>query len=201
MASRKEVPTIREIEFSKLENVNKSKKEMKQWNIYRHPTTTKRVPSISKLRKLISEFFEQHVVTATTPVFDYPTVTELALFLGYPNQKKLFYDINNPVVPEYSDELARAVDQIQDLMQRKQMDVGASGKDYRGIATALERQDKISASVAPDEASNVKLTISVEAKTKIDNLIADGIANIFGTKEVIESDFEEVKEEVQHDEL
>ena len=143
--------TIREIESKKLENIKKTKKQMSEWGLYRYPTPLKKIPSISILRKKLDEFFDSHN-TQYSNASDLPTVTELALFLGYPSQRALYNEINNPnqTEPEYAMYLERAVSLITDRITRKQMEIAEVGKRWEGIGAVLDREDRISEKTMPE---------------------------------------------------
>ena len=44
--------------MKKVESLALKKKEMQQWGMYKYPTPTKRIKSVSMLRKKIEQFFE-----------------------------------------------------------------------------------------------------------------------------------------------
>lgn len=172
--------TIREIESKKLENIKKTKKQMSEWGLYRYPTPLKKIPSISILRKKLDEFFDSHN-TQYSNASDLPTVTELALFLGYPSQRALYNEINNPnqTEPEYAMYLERAVSLITDRITRKQMEIAEVGKRWEGIGAVLDREDRISEKTMPDTDSKsaINIQINLNAREKAKNALNENLSS------------------------
>ena len=56
------MPTIRETEMKRAENLALKKKEMQQWGMYKYPTPTRRIKSVSMLRRKIEQFFDENPV-------------------------------------------------------------------------------------------------------------------------------------------
>lgn len=194
-------PTIRSIESKKLENINKTKAQLREWGLYKYPTPTKRIKSISQLKKKLDEFFEEHPITNKTKSVDLPTPTQLAVFLGYPSQSALFAEINNPVEPEYSAHLARAVDLIRDALLRKQMGIAEKAGKWDGIDAALSRMERIEEKTMPveDSKASINLQINLNAREKTKNLVAESIASLMSdlktsNQKPVETDYEEVEE-------
>lgn len=148
--------------------------------MYRYPTPTKRIKSISLLRKKIDEFFESH----PTDVYaqDLPTPTQLAIYLGYPTQQALFNEINNPIEPEYSAYLAQAVDMIRDCLLRRQMQIAEIGKRWEGVDAALSRMERIEERTMPisDSKQSIAIQINMNAREKTKQLVNDSIASLLG---------------------
>lgn len=148
--------------------------------MYRYPTPTKRIKSISLLRKRIDEFFEEH----PTDVYaqDLPTPTQLAIFLGYPTQQALYNEINNPTEPEYSVYLAQAVDMVKDALLRRQMQIAEIGKRWEGIDAALSRMERIDERTLPvsDSKQSIAIQINMNAREKTKQLVNDSIASLLG---------------------
>lgn len=194
-------PTIREVESRKLENLNKTKAQVRQWGLYKYPTPTKRIKSISQLKKRLDEFFETHPIDNKTKAMDLPTPTQLAVFLGYPSQASLFAEINNPVEPEYSAYLSRAVDLIRDALLKKQMGIAEKAGKWDGIDAALSRMERIEEKTMPveDSKASINLQINLNAREKTKNLVAESIASLMSdlktsNQKPVETDYEEVEE-------
>lgn len=194
-------PTIREVESRKLENLNKTKAQVREWGLYKYPTPTKRIKSISQLKKRLDEFFETHPIDNKTKAMDLPTPTQLAVFLGYPSQASLFAEINNPVEPEYSAYLSRAVDLIRDALLKKQMGIAEKAGKWDGIDAALSRMERIEEKTMPveDSKASINLQINLNAREKTKNLVAESIASLMSdlktsNQKPVETDYEEVEE-------
>lgn len=163
--------TIREKEQKKIENINKSKQEMNSWGIYRYPTPTKKIKSISLLRKKLNAFFIENSADETADRL--PTPTRLAIYLGYASSTAMFKDINDRTEPEYSDLLARAVDMIKDALQKRQLEIAESKEDWHGIEAVLQRMDKAQGLDTKKSQSDVNINISIEEKQRIKSTIDD----------------------------
>lgn len=194
-------PTIREVESRKLENLNKTKAQVREWGLYKYPTPTKRIKSISQLKKRLDEFFETHPIDNKTKAMDLPTPTQLAVFLGYPSQASLFAEINNPAEPEYSAYLSRAVDLIRDALLKKQMGIAEKAGKWDGIDAALSRMERIEEKTMPveDSKASINLQINLNAREKTKNLVAESIASLMSdlktsNQKPVETDYEEVEE-------
>lgn len=194
-------PTIREVESRKLENLNKTKAQVREWGLYKYPTPTKRIKSISQLKTRLDEFFETHPIDNKTKAMDLPTPTQLAVFLGYPSQSALFAEINNPVEPEYSAYLSRAVDLIRDALLKKQMGIAEKAGKWDGIDAALSRMERIEEKTMPveDSKASINLQINLNAREKTKNLVAESIASLMSdlktsNQKPVETDYEEVEE-------
>lgn len=194
-------PTIREVESKKLENINKSKNQIRQWGLYKYPTPTKRIKSISQLKKRLDAFFEEHPINNKTKAVDLPTPTELAVFLGYPSQAALFAEINNPIEPEYSAFLARAVDLIKDALLKKQMGIAEKAGKWDGIDAALSRMERIEERTMPveDAKSAISIQINLNAREKTKNLVNESIASLMSdlkasNQKPVDTTYEEIEE-------
>lgn len=163
--------TIREKEQRKIENINKSKQEMNSWGIYRYPTPTKKVKSISLLRKKLNQFFMENSAEETADRL--PTPTRLAIYLGYASSTAMYKDINDRTEPEYSDLLARAVDMIKDALQKRQLEIAESKEDWHGIEAVLQRMDKAQGLDTKKSQNDVNINISIEEKQRIKSTIDD----------------------------
>lgn len=194
-------PTIREVESRKLENINKQKAQIREWGLYKYPTPTKRIKSVSQLKKKLDEFFETHPIDNKTKAVDLPTPTQLAVFLGYPSQASLFAEINNPVEPEYSAFLARAVDLIRDALMRKQMGIAERAGKWEGIDAALSRLERVEEKTMPetDSKSAINIQINLNAREKTKNLVNESIASLMSdlkssNQKPVDTAFEEIEE-------
>lgn len=194
-------PTIREVESRKLENINKQKAQIREWGLYKYPTPTKRIKSVSQLKKKLDEFFETHPIDNKTKAVDLPTPTQLAVFLGYPSQASLFAEINNPVEPEYSAFLARAVDLIRDALMRKQMGIAERAGKWEGIDAALSRLERVEEKTMPetDSKSAINIQINLNAREKTRNLVNESIASLMSdlkssNQKPVDTAFEEIEE-------
>lgn len=176
--------TIREKEQRKIENINKTKKEMLSWGIYRYPTPTKKIKSLSLLRKKLNEFFTEN--SAEGQAHELPTPTRLAIYLGYASSTAMYKDIEDRTEPEYSDALARAVDMIKDALQKRQLEIAESKEDWRGIDAVLQRMDKAQGIDTKKSQNDINVNISIEQKQRIKSTIDDRL-------DFLNASFEEIK--------
>src|SRR5574344_1395482 len=130
------MPTIRETEMKRVESLALKKKEMQSWGMYKYPTPTKRIKSVSMLRKKIEQFFEENPVDQVK-ADKLPTPTQLAVYLGYPSARAMYDEINNPKEPDYSAILARGVDIIKDALGKRQLKIAEEKEDWKGIDAYL----------------------------------------------------------------
>lgn len=174
-----QLPTIRQVESKKLENISKKRGEMRKWGLYRYPTPTKRIKSVGMLNKAIDEFFEEHPLDVER-ASQLPTPTELAMYLGYPSQQALYNEVNNPVEPRYSAVLAQALDMIRDALLKRQMDVAETGKRWEGIDAALSRMERIEERTLPvnDSKSSIAIQINMNAQQKTRQLIDESVSSL-----------------------
>lgn len=172
--------TIREKEAKKIENINKSKQQMQEWGIYRYPTPTKKVKSLSMLRKKIVEFFNEHDADAKADKL--PTPTQLAVYLGYSSSSAMYNDIRSNSYPEYSALLDRAVDVIKDNLQRRQLHLAEKKDDWKGIDAVLQRIDSAQGITSNTTNSNVNVNITIEQKEKIKSLVDDRLSFLKNAK-------------------
>lgn len=173
------LPTIRETESKKLENITKKRTEMRKWGLYRYPTPTKRIKSVGKLKEAIDEFFEEHPLDVEK-ASQLPTPTELAMYLGYPSQQALYNEVNNPVDPRYSAVLAQSLDMIKDALLKRQMDIAEIGKRWEGIDAALSRMERIEERTMPvtDSKSSIAIQINMNAQQKTRQLIDESVSSL-----------------------
>lgn len=179
MSTKSKYPTIRDVEAKKLENITKTRIEMREWGLYRYPTLKKRIKSVGKLSEAIDKFFEEHSLYVEK-ASELPTPTELALYLGYPSQHALYNEINNPVDPRYSAVLARAIDMIKDALLKRQMDIAEIGKRWEGIDAALSRMERIDERTMPvtDNKSSIAIQINMNAQQKTRQLIDESVSSL-----------------------
>ena len=144
---------------------------MNSWGIYRYPTPTKKVKSISLLRKKLNQFFMENSAEETADRL--PTPTRLAIYLGYASSTAMYKDINDRTEPEYSDLLARAVDMIKDALQKRQLEIAESKEDWHGIEAVLQRMDKAQGLDTKKSQNDVNINISIEEKQRIKSTIDD----------------------------
>lgn len=153
---------------------------MQEWGIYRYPTPTKKIKSLSMLRKKIVEFFNEHDAGAKADKL--PTPTELAVYLGYSSAGAMYRDIRSGSYPEYSALLDRAVDVIKDNLQRRQLYLAEKKSDWKGIDAVLQRIDSAQGIDNNTTNNNVNINISIEQKEKIKSLVDDRLSFLNGTK-------------------
>ena len=197
--TRKKSMTIRETERMRLNNVNSTKKEMNKWGIYRYPTPTKKIKSVSLLRKKLQEFFEESNSDPKKAEMMI-TPTQLAIYLGYSSANAMYRDINNPdVAPEYAQLLDRAVDLIKDNLQRRQLRYAEFMNDWKGVDAVLQRIDKAQEKTEPveDEEKNINININLEKQERIKGLVDERIASLMANA----IDVEEVEEGVSGSEV
>lgn len=176
--------TIREKEQKKIENINKTRKEMLSWGVYRYPTPTKKIKSLSLLRKKLNEFFLENSADETADKL--PTPTKLAIYLGYASSSAMYKDINDRSEPEYSDALERAVDMIKDALQKRQLEIAENKEDWRGIDAVLQRMDKAQGLDTKTSKSDVNVNITIEQRQRIKSTIDDRLGFLNASFEEIE---------------
>ncbi len=205
MGKKKNLPTIREVEAKKVEHIRSSKKQIAKFNIYRYPTPTKRVNSISLLKKRIDEFFNQYDLSDKTKPKGLPLPSDLAIYLGYSSYRAMAQDINSPVSPEYSAILERAVEYINSLLMRTELDIAQRAKDVRGIDNVLKRIDKQNEQTLPkseDPKNQINIQINIEKQRKIEDFVSEQMSELFASVDSKEEDcntsdieFEEVQDD------
>lgn len=173
--------TIRSKEQMKIENINKTKKEMLSWGVYRYPTPTKKIKSLSLLRKSLNQFFQEN--PADVQAHELPTPTKLAVYLGYASAGQMYRDIRECSYPEYSMLLERAVDMIKDALQRRQLEIAESKEDWHGIDAVLQRIDKEQGLDTKTSKSDVNVNITIEQKNRIKSTIDDRLGFLKGNYE------------------
>ena len=192
--------TICETESTKLEALNKSRKELEKFDIYRYPATTKRIKSVSILKKKIAEFFEQYGIDTNSldSPDSLPLPSDLAMFLGYPSYRAMATAINSPTDPEWSAELERAVEHINNLLMRTQLRMAMDNSDLKGVDSVIKRLDKINDTSRPREAdpkNQVNIQINIEHKKKIDDFVTDRIENLMSNLGKLDMTDDEDKED------
>ncbi len=201
----KSMKTIRQIESDRLENIKKTKKEMQEWGIYRYPTPTKKIKSISLLRKTIEKFFEEHPIDQGTKAQDIPTPAELALYLGYKSERSMYSEINNPnnPYPEYAAYIEQAVTLITNALNKRQMAIAEKANRWEGVDAAINRMNSVNESTMPKEdKGSIAIQINMNAREKTRALVNDSINALLGdialctTKDAGTAVFEDIKEEV-----
>lgn len=175
--------TIREKEQKKIENINKTKKEMQSWGVYRYPTPTKKIKSLSLLKKALNQFFQEN--SANGQAHELPTPTKLAVYLGYASAGQMYRDIRESSYPEYSMLLERAVDMIKDALQSRQLELAESKEDWHGIDAALRRIDKEQGLDTKTSKSDVNVNITIEQRNRIKSTIDDRLGFLKGNYEDI----------------
>ncbi len=157
---------------------------MLSWGIYRYPTPTKKIKSLSLLRKKLNEFFTEN--SAEGQAHELPTPTRLAIYLGYASSTAMYKDIEDRTEPEYSDALARAVDMIKDALQKRQLEIAEAKEDWRGIDAVLQRMDKAQGIDTKKSQNDINVNISIEQKQRIKSTIDDRL-------DFLNASFEEIK--------
>lgn len=192
LREKSEVLTIRQIEATKFENKDKTAIQMQEWGIYKYPVNPKKkIKSVGLLKKKITEFFESVDLDADTE--DLPTVSRLAVFLGYPSQTTLMRDIYNEKLDEqYRFLLDRAVDIIKDNLQRRQLRFAEQRKDWQGVDAVLQRIDKEQDKARPDtkKDNDINISISIDKQNRIDSIINEKLNSL-----VEDVSFDEVTEQ------
>lgn len=188
------MPTIRETEMKRAENLALKKKEMQQWGMYKYPTPTKRIKSVSMLRRKIEEFFDENPVDRVK-ADKLPTPTQLAVYLGYPSARAMYDEINNPKEPDYSAILARGVDIIKDALGKRQLKIAEEKADWKGIDAYLTRLDAEADKTDPNikkgagsSKTEVNVTVNMERQERIKDYVSDKMDSLM-------AEFEEVKED------
>lgn len=177
--------TIRDKEQMKIENINKTKKEMQSWGVYRYPTPTKKIKSLSLLRKSLNQFFAEN--PANVQAHELPTPTKLAVYLGYASAGQMYRDIRESSYPEYSMLLERAVDMIKDALQNRQLEIAENKEDWHGIDAVLKRIDKEQGLDTKTNRSDVNVNITIEQKNRIRSAIDDRLGFLKGNFEDVKS--------------
>lgn len=192
------------VEMVKLDRYRNAHRELGKFDLYRYPSPTKakNLNSLSKLRNRIREFFEQYEVDGETEAKRLPLPSDLAMFLGFSSYRAMAQAINSPTDPEWSAELERAVEHINAMLMRSELDIATQSQDIRGIDNVIKRIDKINDSTLPKEAdpkSQVNIQINIEHKKKIDDFVMDRISSLMdnvGKDDGIEdAEFEEAEDD------
>ena len=195
--------TIRDTEARRKEIVA-NREELNTWELYRYPTRNKPIKSRSKLRERIEQFFAENEDTpeAITP-------TRFAIYLGYPSERAMMREINNPnpTDPEYSAMLERGLAMIRDRILDEMLKIARSDKmgGWKGFQAALEYIDKQDDSTNPkaSKAGGVNIAVQVNnnsesQRERISLLIDDSINNLLKSTEApqkaIDVDSEEMEE-------
>ena len=180
--------------MKKVESLALKKKEMQQWGMYKYPTPTKRIKSVSMLRKKIEQFFDENPVDHVK-ADKLPTPTQLAVYLGYPSARSMYDEINNPKEPDYSAILARGVDIIKDALGKRQLKIAEEKEDWKGIDAYLSRLDSEADKTDPStrkgtgtSKTEVNVTVNMERQERIKDYVSDKMDSLM-------AEFEEVKDE------
>lgn len=180
--------------MKRVESLALKKKEMQSWGIYKYPTPTKRIKSVSMLRKKIEQFFEENPVDQVK-ADKLPTPTQLAVYLGYPSARSMYDEINNPKEPDYSAILARGVDIIKDALGKRQLKIAEEKEDWKGIDAYLSRldaeADKTDLNTRKGTGTSkteVNVTVNMERQERIKDYVSDKMDSLM-------AEFEEVKED------
>lgn len=201
--ARKNLSTIRNVNSSRIEKLDKDRKRLAEFNLYRYPCPTKKesVNSLGKLRSKIKKFFEQYEVDGGTSASSLPLPNDLALFLGFSSYRAMAQAINSPTDPEWSAELERAVEHINSMLMRSELDIATKSKDSKGIDNVIRRLDRINESSMPREAdpkSQVNIQINIEHRKKIDDFVMDRVSSLMGDMReadpIEDAEFEEADE-------
>ena len=180
--------------MKRVESLALKKKEMQSWGMYKYPTPTKRIKSVSMLRKKIEQFFEENPVDQVK-ADKLPTPTQLAVYLGYPSARSMYDEINNPKEPDYSAILARGVDIIKDALGKRQLKIAEEKEDWKGIDAYLSRLDTEADKTDPNtrkgtgtSKTEVNVTVNMERQERIKDYVSDKMDSLM-------AEFEEVKED------
>lgn len=195
--------TIRKVEESRIDRIGQARKKLAEFNLYRYPCPTKieSVNSLGKLRNKIRRFFEQYEVDGNTKASSLPLPNDLALYLGFSSYRAMALAINSPTDPEWSAELEKAVEHINSMLMRSELDMATKSKDSKGIDNVIRRLDRINESSMPREAdpkSQVNIQINIEHRKKIDDFVMDRVSSLMGDMRdpgpVEDADYEEADE-------
>lgn len=203
MAKKMSLPTIRSVNSNRIDKLGNDRKRLAEFNLYRYPCPTKKesVNSLGKLRSRIRKFFEQYEVDGGTKASSLPLPNDLALFLGFSSYRAMAQAINSPTDPEWSAELERAVEHINSMLMRSELDIATKSKDAKGIDNVIRRLDRINESSMPKEAdpkSQVNIQINIEHRKKIDDFVMDRVSSLMGDMReadpIEDAEFEEADE-------
>lgn len=153
------------------------------------------------LKKKIEEFFSQYEVTDKTKPKSLPLPSDLALFLGFSSYRAMASAINSPTDPAWSAELEKAVEHINSMLMRAELDIATKAKDVRGVDNVLKRIDKTNDStiIKDDSKNQINIQINLDHRNKIQGFVDDRLSTLIGSMEPIEekpieeAEFEEVE--------
>ena len=201
-----DMPTVKDTEERRID-ISRKRKELTTWELYRYPTKNKPIKSRSKLLEKVDEFFADNEDTPESI-----TPARLALFLGYPSERAMMREINNPNPsdPEYSAILERALALIRDrLLNEMLKNARSQEKDgWKGFMAALDYIDKQDPSMnrkaSGDGKGNVNIAIQVnqeQQKGRLSLMINDSVDALLKSTEAetkaIDCDAEEVGDDWQ----
>lgn len=171
-SKRTDVPTTRELQ-ERMVAVNRRRKDVESWGVFRYPTSSKPVASVGRLEKRIEEFFSRYddiVTTEDVPVgkgdeykivvrsTNLPTIGEFATFIGYPSANALYREMRKPAIstdPRYYFTLEKAVSLIEGLYEKRAMELGEKSHDYRAYTEILKRHDNMRERLEAQESATV----------------------------------------------
>lgn len=191
-AEIRNTPSPRQVEATTLEARTKNKElreNIKEFGVARYPTPTKKIKSITKLKKRIEQFFDYsyHSTAKQDKNNARETVNDLALWLGYSSRNTLMQAIatSRDNEPEYAEWLEYAVSKLEDRFDKEWLDTIRASTDPRAIdqyAKFIERMDKLRATSNPkdDEKQAVNISINIAKNEIVNEAIDKSIDSLFG---------------------
>lgn len=199
--------------------LNRKKKEVENWGVFRYPTSFKPVKSVSQLEKKVEQYFSQfdnlvesELISAGKGAMkehvtktNLPSVSEFAAFVGYPSANSLYKELRHPSVntdPRYYFVLEKAVGLIETVYERRAMELGEKASDFRAYTEILKRHDTMRERLEQEDALNGTInnaggTININMYKGFEKDMNDRITALFDSvnKDVVEAEVTEIGDE------
>ena len=179
---RKVPLTIRQMEALRKENLKKTRQELLEFELDVLTTPKKPLKSVPKLKKALSDFFEDHQEDP------YVTMNQLAKAIGYADEDSMVKDtfsINNN--PQYNLLVKKAISVIEDLMTRRMLAISDAAGDTKGYQFALQRMDKKRDKYDPDSKveetqTQVRVNIQMQENEAVKNVLDNRLASLLSAQ-------------------
>lgn len=206
-----QTPTPRQVQSTMLESITTNKshyKDPKLMEIKRYPTPTKKIKSISMLKKRINQFFDCDYIPNTPDDLknNRKTINDLATWLGYASKNTLMLAIQNNSVPEYSEWLEYAVCKLENDIETAWLtrieSAPKNAKAFEQYDKFLARMDNVRARyAAKEDKKDLNISINIAKVERIDEAIYKSVSNLQETvnKSIAnaqDADIEENKEDL-----
>ena len=179
---RKVPLTIRQMEALRKENLKKTRQELLEFELDVLTTPKKPLKSVPKLKKALSDFFQDHQEDP------YVTMNQLAKAIGYADEDSMVKDTfsidNNP---QYNLLVKKAISVIEDLMTRRMLAISDAAGDTKGYQFALQRMDKKRDKYDPDSKieetqTQVRVNIQMQENEAVKNVLDNRLASLLSAQ-------------------